>query len=821
MRRVHEAARANLHFQARFEQSQLPQAITGLDLRVVAVNAAMGKLLGRSVEELVGVHVDTLTHPDAPASRARELLEEGASGELEYERVYRRPDGTPVPVRLFATLVRDGAGEPQNIAAFVVDLTDQKRAEEALRSREALFQALLERASDVAVVAAPDGTVVYANATVSRFGYTPEQVVGQPGFDFVHPEDRHLVEEAFALVQEQPVEAASQVYRHNHADGRFRWVEAWMSNRISDPQIGGIVVNLRDVTSRVESDRALQESQERYRAIVETAQEGIWVADLQGRTLYANQKMADIFGRPLEELYDRRVPDLLDADAAAMVRRRLLERRAVGTEEYEFDVRHPDGTSRSLKVCGSPLWDGEREYVGSLGMVSDITELKRVERELRRQALYDHLTGLPNRSLLQDRLEQANGRHARGVSESVAVLFLDVDHFKLVNNSLGHAAGDELLSQLAARLKSAALPGETVARFGGDEFVVLVEGVTTVEARALSGRMLAVLDEPFDIGGRTVHVTASAGIASSAVCPPGELLQAADAAMYVAKRRGCGEAQMFDASLAADARTRFDLSAELRSALCDDGLELWYQPIVDIANGRLLGIEALARWDHPVRGFVSPDLFVSVAEQGGLVRNLDRWVLRRAAADLADLRAGDHVASDVYVSVNVSALHLTQGDLWSAVREAAWLADLPSSCLCLEVTETAVMADPAAASEALRRIADDGYGVALDDFGTGYSSLAYLRNLPVSRVKIDRSFVVDAAEGGVDRTICASVVALCRDLGIQAIAEGVETQAQYQMLRELHCPAGQGYRWAKPMPKETLLAWLAGEMDPAVRAGGV
>ncbi|MCU1431672.1 MAG: diguanylate cyclase/phosphodiesterase with sensor(s), partial [Actinotalea sp.] len=275
-----------------------------------------------------------------------------------------------------------------------------------------------------------------------------------------------------------------------------------------------------------------------------------------------------------------------------------------------------------------------------------------------------------------------------------------------------------------------------------------------------------------------------------------------------------------DVSLAAEARTRFDLNVDLRSAICEEKLELWYQPIVEIATGRLLGIEALARWTHPVRGFVSPETFISIAEQGGLVRNLDRWVLRRAAADLVELRAADHVAPDVYVSVNVSALHLAQGDLWSAVSEAVWLADLPPGCLCLEVTETAVMADPATASAVLRRITDDGFGVALDDFGTGYSSLAYLRSLPVSRLKIDRSFVVDAVERAVDRTICASVIALCHDLGIQAIAEGVETQAQYELLRELGCPAGQGYRWARPMPKEALREWLAGGMAAAVHVGG-
>ncbi|MET0788467.1 MAG: PAS domain S-box protein, partial [Cellulomonas sp.] len=292
MHGLHDASIADPFFQARFDHSHLPQAITGPDLRLAMVNAAMARLLGRSVEELTGVHVDTLTHPEAPTSRARELLEDGATGELEYERVYQRPDGTAVPARLFATLVRDPGGEPRNIAAFVVDLTDQKRAEEALRSQETLFQAFLERASDVAVVNAPDGTVMYASSTVRCFGYTPEQVLGRQGLDFVHPDDLHLVKQAFALIQDQPEEAPSLVFRLRDADGQLRWVEAWLCNKIGDPQIGGIVTDLRDVTSRVESDRAQQKSLERYRAIVETAQEGTWVATPEGRTLYANQKMA-------------------------------------------------------------------------------------------------------------------------------------------------------------------------------------------------------------------------------------------------------------------------------------------------------------------------------------------------------------------------------------------------------------------------------------------------------------------------------------------------------------------------------------------------
>ena len=714
-----------------------------------------------------------------------------------------------MPVRLFATLVHDQDGAPQNIAAFVVDLTDQKRAEDALRCRETLFQALLERASDVAVVNAPDGTVLYANTTVTSFGYSPDQVLGQPGFDFVHPEDRGLVERAFTQVQRRPEEALSLLYRHHHADGGFRWVEAWLSNRTEDPRIGGIVINLRDVTSRVESDRALQESQERYSAIVETAQEGIWVANPQGRTVYVNQKMADIAGHPIEQLYARGSPgppgrrrrhhDEPTPPRAANHRDRGLRAPLPASGRH---VAMPQGLRQSALRCR-----GRVPRVARHGLRHHRDETSGASASA--PGFYDHLTRLPNRTLLQDRLEQAKERHARSVTDSVAVVFLDVDQFKLVNDSVGHAAGDLLLWQLAGRLQAAALPGETLARVGGDEFVVLTEGLTPEQTRALARRMLAALAEPFDIAGRTMHVTASVGIASSAVCPPEELLQAADAAMYVAKRRGRGETQMYDVSLAAEARTRFDLNVELRSALSEEQLELWYQPIVEIATGapRHRGPGAV----EPPDPWFRQSRSLRLDRRAGRLRpdQLDRWVLRRAAADLAELRAGGHVAPDVYVSVNVSALHLTRGDLWTAVSEAAWLADLPPSCLGLEVTETAVMADPESASAVLRRIADDGFGVALDDFGTGYSSLAYLRNLPVSSVKIDRSFVVDAA-GELPTARSARASSLCVVSSASApIAEGVETQAQQDMLRSMGCPAGQGYRWGRPMPKETLVPWLA------------
>ncbi len=636
---LHAGSVPDLHSQSIFEQSPLPQAIAGLDLRLVAVNAAMSTLLGRPADELIGLHVDSFKHPDAPTSRACELLDDHAGGMLEYERVYHRPDDVEVPVRLFATLVRDGSGTPQHISAFVVDLTDQKRAEEALRGKDALFQPCWSGRRTW-----PWSTHRTAPSS-TRTPRWPASASPRNRSSASRGSTSSILRTGISSRQRSSRSSAGPTSRCRGSTGTSMPMaasdgsKAWLTNKIKDPQIGGIVINVRDVTVRVESERALHESQERYRVIVETAQEGIWVANPQGQTVYVNPKMADIAGFSIEQLHARGVLSLLDVCDAAMVTRRLLDRQTAGTEEYELQLKHPDGTPRSLLVRSSPLWDADQTYVGSLGMVSDITEMKRAEWALRRQALYDDLTGLPNRTLLHDRLEQAKGRHARGETESVVIVFLDVDQFNLVNDSMGYEAGDELLRQLAERLTAAALPGETVARFGGNEFVFLTEGRTPEQARALSRLMLdMVVDDPFEVHGRHVQLTASVGIACSAVCPSEELLQAAEAAMYVAKRCGDGEAQMFDVSLADEARTRFDLNVELRAALTADELELWYQPIVEIATGRLLGLEALARWNHPTRGFVRPDLFVSVAEQGGFVRNLDRWVLRRATAELSQLR---------------------------------------------------------------------------------------------------------------------------------------------------------------------------------------
>ena len=687
--------------------------------------------------------------------------------------------------------------------------TPLRRAQRELQQQQTLFRALVQRASDVAVVNGADGSVLYCSAACERvFGFPPADVLGGSGYDYVHPDDEPQVRATLERVAAAPGTAATTTYRHRHADGGWRWVETTLSNRLDDPDIRGLVVNLRDVTAKVQAERALQSSEERYRAIVETAQEGIWVADTTGRTLYMNAKMAELLGRPVEQTCGRPVLELLGAGQAALLALRLRDRAQRGPEQYDVEYEHPERGRRWFRVGSSALHDGAGTCVGSLAMVSDVTEARRSDAALRRLALHDSVTDLPNRTLLADRLAQASERCAR-THAPLSVLFVDVDRFGVVNDALGHAAGDALLRAVAARLAAAARPGDTVARFGGDEFVVVAEGAGADDGEQVAAELQASLRDPFELDGRSIFVSVSIGVASSSTSPTDELLQHADAAMRVAKARGRRCVERFDVATADALRERLGLSADLRTALDTGGLELHYQPVVGLSDGRLLGVEALARWTHPERGPVPAPLFVAVAEETGLAIELDRWVVDRACNDLVRLRRAGVLPDDAYVAVNVSAAHVGTRRLVDVVLGTARATGLPTSNLMVELTESAAVDDVDAARETLQQLRDAGVLVAIDDFGTGYSSLAYLKRLPVDRIKVDRLFVDAITSSADDLAIVASIVELARAVGASVIAEGIETRQQLGLLKRLGCAAGQGWLWSRAVPPSELPRLMA------------
>ena len=547
--------------------------------------------------------------------------------------------------------------------------------------------------------------------------------------------------------------------------------------------------------------------------MAETAQEGIWTTDPQGRTLFANQKMADLLGFGLPEIYARDNVELAGFGDRDELARRVRDRLHIGAETYEVSYTRPDGSHLLLRIAASPLLQ-DGCHLGSLAMVADVTAARRAENKLRYRAFHDPLTGLPNRAMLLERLQECLDADGGSTELPLAVLVADIDHFKLVNDSFGHACGDDLLIEVSRGWERLIAANDMVARLGGDEFVILCTGASEPEARQIASRLLDALVEPILLDGRHIAISASIGIA---LAPTSEtsrdaatMLRYADAAMYEVKAHGRGRTGMFDSRLITEARHRLDLYNDLKEALQRDELTLSYQPVIELATGRLLGVEALCRWTHPRHGYVPPDTFIALAESTGLIEALDRWVLLRACLDAAELRAEGALALDAYVAVNVSAEHLAHTGFEAAVVSALTRAGLPAHALVLEVTESAVMRDPDAAQIALERLKEIGVEVAIDDFGTGYSSLAYLRRFPVATLKIDRGFVEHITDRGDDHAIVAAVVDLSHALRLSTTAEGIETFADLAMLRQLGCRAGQGFLWSPAVPRSELATMLAG-----------
>jgi diguanylate cyclase (GGDEF)-like protein len=449
------------------------------------------------------------------------------------------------------------------------------------------------------------------------------------------------------------------------------------------------------------------------------------------------------------------------------------------------------------------------------GVFLDVTDRKRMEAELERLALYDSLTGLPNRALFNDRLNQAVER--RGAAQATAVYFLDVDRFKRINDSLGHSAGDEVLREVAARVQRMLRPEDTVARFGGDEFTVLCESVGGVlEAVGVADRLQREIAQPLRAGGAELRLSASIGIA---LAEPGEhvecsrLVEDADAAMYRAKERGGARTELFDVAMRERAVTALSIEQELQHGLERGELRLFYQPLVSLTSGEIVGAEALIRWQHPERGLLAPDSFLPVAEESGLIVDVGAWAVGEACRRLRDWDRRNGGPSPFGLAVNLSARELTHPDVVSTVLNAVRRSALEPGRLTIEVTESTAMADRDSGFRALRELSAAGVRIAIDDFGTGYSSLDHLREMPADILKIDRSFVAGMAANSPDSALVAAAIAMGRALEMEVVAEGIETSEQVADLRELGCPLGQGYLFARPLPPEEIDSLLSSDVQ--------
>jgi diguanylate cyclase (GGDEF)-like protein/PAS domain S-box-containing protein len=560
---------------------------------------------------------------------------------------------------------------------------------------------------------------------------------------------------------------------------------------------------------------AIREGETRFRDIAEASSDWIWETDAELRVGFVSERFAeltglsplDLLGRTLNELlhpaedlerWDRRLADL----AARRPFRGLLCRLDAGTDQ-----------DRTLRVAGIPIRDARGEFRGYRGTATDITAELEAQAQAQYMAHHDPVTGLPNRLLLRERLELALAE-CRRRNAVAAVLCLDLDRFKEVNDKLGHAAGDLLIKACAERLMHCVRETDTVARLGGDEFAILQVAVDRIaDVQQLGDRLLARFSRPFELDGHEVIVTASIGVAMipTDADEPEQAMHNADIALYRAKSEGRNRFRFFETGMDARLRERRAFEAELRGALQNGEFELYYQPLVDLRRGQLAGVEALVRWHHPERGLIPPAAFIQVAEETGLIMPIGEWVLRTACTQAA-------AWSGIRMSVNLSPVQFKHDDLVSVVRAALESSGLEPGRLELEITETVLLEDAAGSLHTLMRLKDLGVRIAMDDFGTGCSSLSYVRRFPFDKIKIDRSFVHDLDRSRDSEAIVRAVVTLGNSLGIETCAEGVEHADQLLRLESEGCDEAQGYLFCRPMPAADAQAFIEGDATTALLA---
>ncbi|HEY0808918.1 MAG TPA: EAL domain-containing protein [Longimicrobiales bacterium] len=665
------------------------------------------------------------------------------------------------------------------------------------------YRSLFEASRDAIYITTREGTFLDANGSfLEMFGYTRDELLTCNAADlYLDARDRqHFL---FAIEKNGVLRNFESKLRRR--DGTA--IDALISAAAHKSQRGDVLWYqgiIHDFSERRSVEAALERSEHFARTIISSVGEGVIVYDRELRYQVWNRFMEELTGLAAEDVLGKNAfetfPHLREWGIDTLLQRALAGER-VRSEDTPYRVSQT-GRDGWVTALYSPHVAPNGEIIGVVGIIHDVTERKRAEDQLQHNAFHDSLTGLPNRSLFLDRLERVIKHVQRHPDYTFALLFLDLDRFKVVNDSLGHSIGDELLIAIGHRLEACLREGDSVARLGGDEFAILLDDVRDVnDATRVADRIERELAAPFLLRSHEVFTSASIGIAlsSTGYSTSGELLRDADTAMYRAKSSGPGRYELFDRAMHLQAVEQLKIETDLRHALQRSELVLYYQPIVLLETGKLTGFEALLRWQHPRHGLMQPTDFISLAEETGMIVPIGTWVLREACTQIRSWldRFPDHPT--ISVSVNLSSRQFSQHDLIESIDAILVETGCPARNLKLEITESAVMRDAPQAAAMLRALRDRGIALCIDDFGTGYSSLSYLKTFPIDTLKIDRSFVAQVDENTSALELIETIVALSRILSIDAVAEGVETPEQLELVRRLGSHYGQGFFFSNPL----------------------
>ncbi|HEX5614307.1 MAG TPA: EAL domain-containing protein [Acidimicrobiia bacterium] len=808
-------------FRALVQRSRDIIVVTDAHGTVTYISPAVGQLTARSPDDIMGADGLDFIHPDDVGhflDQFAQVLEHPGVPQV-FEMRIRHADGHWIHVETVATNQLDHP-DIRGIVGQLRDISARRADEARLRESERRFRGLVEHAFDLVSVIDGEGNTLYVGPShETLLGVSPERAYGPVDIESLHPDDRETLVSAFLAARSVPGSSARVRYRFRHrGDGSYHHLDAVLTNHLHDPAIGGIVMNARDVTEERAALEALQASEERFRALVRTSSDVVSVVRPDGTFVSVSPAVEHVLGCPESDFADRSLPGFVHPDDRAAWRSHLDDALATPTAEHSTELRFRHGDGRWVWVEARTTNALEEPAIGGLVVhLRDITERRTAQAELAHQALHDPLTGLPNRALLVDRIERALARGHRTGLQTV-VLFIDLDRFKTVNDSLGHGRGDELLVAAARRVREQVRDTDTVARLGGDEFVVLLEDVTHERvALGVAESILDAIRTPFSLGGRELYVTASIGLAmttSADAATPDTIIRDADAAMYDAKARGRDRLEVFDEAIRLRVLRRAETEQDLHRALDRDELALAYQPSYDLRTGRIVGVEALLRWHHPTRGVVGPSEFIDVAEDTGLVVPIGEWVLDEACRQAVAWRAlaGEHGLRTVWV--NLSARQLVRPELPDVVAAALARHDLPPDALGLEITESTLIEEAETPGQELAALEALGVRLAIDDFGTGYSSLLYLRRYHVDVLKLDRSFVSGLGTNVDDTAISAAVIDLGHALGMEISAEGVEHARQWERLRDLGCDTACGFHLMRPTDPEAITARLVDQSLP-------